>query len=167
MKIILVYFDVKRNEEGKENNKKIKSDIEYMIKNNKLESLLILGDFNGHLETLDGRKDDINGRMALDWSTNFDLVLMNNDVKCEGTFTREKGEQKTAIDKVLMNRNLYEKCKSMKIDEDIDILDISYHNLISIEFNARQKSGHSFNKKKWVEEEFYKKGEGALKEYGD
>ena len=103
MKIILVYFDVRRNEEGKENNKKIKSDIEDMIKNNKMEGLLILGDFNGHLEKLDGRKDDINGRTALDWSTNFDLVLMNSDKKCEGTITREKGEQKTAIDMVLIN----------------------------------------------------------------
>ena len=93
MKIILVYFDVRRNEEGKENNKKIKSDIEDMIKNNKMEGLLILGDFNGHLEKLDGRKDDINGRTALYWSINFDLELMNNDEKCEGTFTKEKGEK--------------------------------------------------------------------------
>ena len=58
-----------------------------MIKNNKMEGLLILEDFNGDLEKLDGRKDDINGRTALDWSTNFDLVLMNSDKKCEGTIT--------------------------------------------------------------------------------
>ena len=130
-----------------------------MIKNNKMEGLLILGDFNGHLEKLDGRKEDIKGRTALDWPTNFDLVLMNSDKKCEGTITREKENKKTAIDMVLMNRKLYEKFKSMKIDEDRDILDISDHNLISIEFNARQKSGHNFNKKKGVEEEMYKKGE--------
>ena len=41
---------------------------------------------------------------------------------------------------VLMNRALYEKCKSMKIDEDKESIEISDHNLISIEFNAREKS---------------------------
>ena len=167
MKIILVYFDVRRNEEGRENNERIRKDIENMIENNKSDGLLILGDFNGHLETLDGRKEDKNGRMVMEWTTNYDLVLMNTDNKCEGTITREKGEQKTAIDMVLMNRNLYEKCKTMKIDEERDIIDISDHNLISIEFNVRQKSGHSYNKNKWIEEEYYKKGEDALKEYGD
>ena len=54
----------------------------------------------------------------------------------------------------------------MKIDEDRDILDISDHNLISIEFNAKQKSGLIFNKKKWVEEDFYEIGKGALKNMG-
>ena len=68
---------------------------------------------------------------------------------------------------VLMNRALYEKCKSMKIDEDKESIDISDHNLISIEFNARGKSGHNYNKKKWVEEEYYRKGESALKEFGE
>ena len=167
MKIILVYFDVRKNEEGRENNEKIRKDIENMIESNKADGLLILGDFNGHLETLDGRKEDKNGRMVMEWTTNYDLVLMNTDIKCEGTITREKGEQKTAIDMVLMNRNLYEKCKTMKIDEERDIIDISDHNLISIELNVRQKSGHNYNKNKWIEEEFYKKGEDALKEYGD
>ena len=32
MKIILVYFDVRRNEEGRNNNDKIRKDIESMIK---------------------------------------------------------------------------------------------------------------------------------------
>ena len=71
MKIILVYFDVRRNEEGRNNNDKIRKDIESMIKNNKKEGLLILGDFNGHLETLDGRKDDRNGKMVMEWMNNF------------------------------------------------------------------------------------------------
>ena len=167
LKIILVYFDVKRNEEGRNNNKKIRNDIENMMENNKKEGLLVLGDFNGHLEALDGRKEDRNGRMIMEWTNKYDIQLMNGDEKCEGTITREKGEQKTAIDMVLMNRALYEKCKSMKIDEDKESIDISDHNLISIEFNAREKSGHNYNKKKWVEEEYYRKGESALKEFGE
>ena len=35
---------------------------------------------------------------------------------------------------VMVNRALYDKCKGMKIDEEKDVIDISDHNLISIEF---------------------------------
>ena len=167
IKVILVYFDVRKNKEGRENNKKIKIDIESMIKNNKKECLMVIGDFNGHLEELDGRKDDKNGKMVKEWINEFDLMLMNGDEKCEGTFTREQGNLKTAIDMVMVNRALYDKCKGMKIDEEKDVIDISDHNLISIEFKARQKCGNNFNKKKWREEECYKKDDSALKEFGD
>jgi len=84
---------------------------------------------------------------------------MNRDEKCEGTITREQGDQKTAIDMVIRNRTLYDKCKGIKIDEDKDVIHISDHNLISIEFKARQKCGNNFNKKKWREEECYRKDE--------
>ena len=167
MKVILVYFDVRKDKEGRENNKEIKRNIESMIKNNKKECLMIIGDFNGHLEDLDGRKDDKNGKMVKEWINEYDLMLMNGDEKCEGTFTREQGDNRTAIDMVMMNRALYDKCKGMKIDEEKDVIDISDHNLISIEFKARQKSGNNFNKKKWREEECYKKDDSALKEFGD
>ena len=167
MKVILVYFDARKTEEGRENNMKIKEDIEKMIWSNKKEGLLIVGDFNGHLEELDGRKDDINGKMVREWTNRFDLTLMNGDEKCEGTITREQGNMKTAIDMVLMNRTLYEKCKSMKIDEEKQVLHISDHNLISIEFKARQKCGNSYNKKKWEEVECYRKEDAALTEFGD
>ena len=72
MKVILVYFDARKTEEGKENNRKIKEDIEKMIRSNKKEGLLIVGDFNGHLEELDGRKDDLNGKMVREWMNKFD-----------------------------------------------------------------------------------------------
>ena len=167
IKVILVYFDVRKDKEGRENNKKIKRDIESMIKNNKKECLMVIGDFNGHLEELDGRKDDNNGKMVKEWINEYDLMLMNGDEKCEGTFTREQGNLKTAIDMVMVNRALYDKCKGMKIDEEKDVIDISDHNLISIEFKARQKCGNNYNKKKWREEECYKKDDSALKEFGD
>ena len=167
MKVILVYFDVRKTKEGKENNTKIRRDIEKMIEKNKKEGLLIVGDFNGHLEELDGRKDDLNGKMVMEWMNEFDLTLMNGDDKCEGTITREQGDIKTAIDMVMMNRTLYEKCKGMKIDEEKEVIHISDHNLISIEFKARQKCSNSFNKKKWKEEECYRKDESAMKEFGD
>ena len=38
---------------------------------------MIIRDFNGHLEDLDGRKDDKNGKMVKEWINEFDLMLMN------------------------------------------------------------------------------------------
>ena len=55
--------------------------------------------------------------MVKEWINEYDLMLMNGDEKCEGTFTREQGDNRTAIDMVMMNRALYDKCKGMKIDE--------------------------------------------------
>ena len=108
MKIILVYFDVRKDKAGKEANDKIRKEIENKIENNKKEGLMILGDFNAHLEILDGRKEDENGKMINKWLNNYDLVLMNGDIKCKGTYTRTLGKQKTAIDMVIMNSTMYE-----------------------------------------------------------
>ena len=65
IKIILVYFDVRRTEEGRKNNLRIREEIESKIKKNTRKGLMILGDFNGHLEMLEeNRRDDINGKMV-------------------------------------------------------------------------------------------------------
>merc|ERR1712128_200658 len=99
MKIILVYFDVRKGIEGKEANEKIRKE---------------------------------NGKMIKKWLNKYDLVLMNGDIKCKGTYTRTLGEQKSAIDMVIMNRTMYEKCNEMIIDEDKEKIDFSDHNLISV-----------------------------------
>ena len=47
MKIIIVYFDANKNEEGKRRNKKPRKEIESKIEKNDKEGLIIAGDFNG------------------------------------------------------------------------------------------------------------------------
>ena len=166
LNVVLVYFDVQKTQEGRENNDNIREEVERIIEKNDKDGLLVLGDFNGHIKELDGRKTDRNGRMVLDWTNRFDLTLMNGDSKCEGIYTRSRLGIDTAIDMVLMNRRLYETCRGVKIDEDRDVMQISDHNLVSVEFNARTKSGYKFGKK-WIMGEYYRKGEDAMKEFGD
>ena len=96
------------------------------------EALLIVGDFNGHLQGLGYQKQDENGDILADWMTKCDMILMNLQQECEGTYTWQRGEQRSVIDFVVTNRNGYELCQKMSIDEERDIMDISDHNLITI-----------------------------------
>ena len=103
IRIILVYFDSDKkigSQEAKDN-KKLKAEVERMIECYKMEGLIILGDMNAHLEMLEGRKEDINGKMIKEWMEDRDLILLNGDEKCEGTYTwgrfvGEKREQRSA-----------------------------------------------------------------------
>ena len=115
VRIILVYFDSdkKNNSQEARDNKKLKLELEKMIRNNEMEGLMILGDMNAHLEMLEDKKDDINGEMIREWMNEEDLILLNGDEKCKGTYTwgRYSGknrEQKSAIDMVLVNHKMYE-----------------------------------------------------------
>ena len=73
LKIILVYFDVDKGAKGKEINDLIRLEIEEKIKENKKEGLIILGDFNAHMEILEpDRKNDVNGKMISDWCDKYD-----------------------------------------------------------------------------------------------
>ena len=104
MKLILVYFDVDKGPAGRARNEKMREEVEEKMKRNESDLLVILGEFNGHLSVLEGRRDDVNGKMLREWVIDYNLTLMNADRKCEGIYTRTRGEEKSAIDMVLMNR---------------------------------------------------------------
>merc|ERR1739842_114186 len=92
---------------------------------------------------------------------------MNGDIKCKGTYTRTLGKQKTAIDMFIMNSTMYEKCNEMNIDEDKEEIDFSDHNLISVNLKIREGYKNRFKKGEWKVGEYYRKGEEAMKEFGD
>ena len=128
MKIILVYFDVDKGPKGIVRNKKIRENIEERIENNEKKGLIIMGDFNGHLNILEkDRKNDKNGDMVLEWMEEFNLKLMNATEKCRGTYTRIVGDQKSALDFILVNRIIYDICISLDIDERKDLTRVSDH----------------------------------------
>ena len=93
IRLILAYFDVGKEKDGTgaDRNRKIRAEIERAMEDNNSEGLIILGDFNAHLERLDGRKTDENGRMVLEWIDSWDLILLNGDEKCKGTYTWIRG----------------------------------------------------------------------------
>ena len=166
MKIILVYFDANKNAAGKERNRAIKKEIEEKIENTKDKGLMIIGDFNGHLELLEeNRKTDENGKTILSWMETYNLILLNADEKCKGIYTRTRGTQKSAIDWTLVNKEMYGWCEKMEIDEDKEILDCSDHNLLSVTLNIRKADKNKFRKAVWVEGEYYRKDEIALEDF--
>ena len=168
IRLILAYFDVGKTKTGDdaERNRKIRADIEKAIEENTNEGLMVLGDFNAHLKRLDGRRTDENGRMVLEWIDKLNLILLNGDEKCKGTYTRVVGNTKTAIDMVMVNKKMYEVCEEMIIDEDKEEIQFSDHNLVTISIGLRGGGGVSFgkDKKKVVTEYYYKKDAESLRQ---
>ena len=160
IKIIIVYFDANKNKRGKDRNIVLKDNIETIIENNKMEGLMIMGDFNGHIKEIDGRNEDDNGKMILKWTEKYKLKLLNLDEKCEGKFTRVRGEQKTTIDYVLVNEIIYERFDKMHIDEEKEIIEGSDHTLISVSLNIERSK--NIKKAEWKEITYYLNTENEI-----
>ena len=163
VKIIVVYFDANKNRKGNEANDKIRQDVEKLIENNEQEALMVLGDFNGHLKILDGRENDRNGRMIMEWVESYGLVILNLDEKCKGTYTWSRGDSKTAIDYILVNDNFYKIFEKMEIDENKDWFADSDHHLVSGFFRVDRRGGSNYNNRnRWKTGEYFRKDEEAL-----
>ena len=93
--LIIVYFSVIQKE-TEETNEKIKREVEKLFEGE--EEVIIVGDFNGHINGLGYQKQDRNGDMILEWINNNNMVLLNLDDKCEGNITWQRNEQKSVID---------------------------------------------------------------------
>ena len=127
---------------------------------------MIIGDLNGHLELLGkNRRTSENGKNVLSWIEKYNLNLLNADEKCKGVYTRCQGTQKSAIDMVLVNEEMYNWCESMEIDEEKEIINCSDHNLISIKFRIRELNENMFRRTRWEEGEYMSKDKEALKEF--
>ena len=152
--IVLAYFDVRKTEEGRNRNKTLRKDIEQIIESNTKEGLIIAGDFNGHLRMIDGKEDDINGKMLLEWIGNYQLIMLNTEERCEGTFTRVNKDQKTTVDYILVNRKIYDLVEEIKIDENKEIIDGSDHVIMSVKLKTKIFN-NGIKKAKWKIKEYY------------
>jgi len=91
------------------------------------EVYIMIGDFNGHLGYLGYQEENENGKEINKFIEESGLLLMNIDEKCEGLYTWERGESKSAIDLVLINERGYGLVEGVKIDDERERLDISDH----------------------------------------
>merc|ERR1739840_78220 len=128
------------------------------------EGMVILGDFNGHLDILEDRKEDENGKMVMEWISTYGLILLNAEEICSGKYTWSRGEQKSAIDFVLVNENMYKRIRKMEIDEEQEVVDYSDHNLITVTMSMEQKK-KEFKKNKWRKGKYYRKDGEVMGEY--
>lgn len=79
--------------------------------------VLIMGDFNGHLETLDGKQNG-NGRLLRRLTDDLDLEVVNLRDTCMGQFIWCARNSRTCIDYVPTSPTPRRKLQSMYIDED-------------------------------------------------
>ena len=156
--IIVIYFSVNDKERSNEMRKEIERIIE-----GKEEPLLITGDFNGHVGLTGDQKLDTNGKMILEWMEKYRLIMLNDDERCKGVYTWNRGEQKSVIDFALINEQMYEKFQEMSIDEEKEEIDLSDHNLLEI--CCRVDSEKKKYSKEWTVKKYYRTDNESLKEF--
>ena len=135
IKVILVYFSV-HNSEINVKNRTIYEEISNIIVDCH-ENLMIIGDFNGHIDGLGYQRKDYNGKIVLELVNENNLLLMNTDEKCSGKYTWESGNKKSVIDYLLSNEKMYRLVEKVIVDEDKEFFDLSDHNMIKMEINIR------------------------------
>ena len=165
IRMIIVYMDCAGDREGKERNIRIRTELEGKIERiGEKEALIIMGDFNCHLGFIGYQEENENGRKTIELINNNNLILLNNDERCQGIFTWERGNQKSAIDLMIVNNEMYEYFERMEIDEEKNKIDMSDHNLIEAQMKIDTEK-KSYEKGVWEERKYYKTDEKSLNEY--
>ena len=100
-----------------------------------------IGDWNGHMKWspygLATQGEDYQGKIIWEFNDRLGLHIMNGSNKCTGKWTWMKGNLKTVIDYVLIERDVTYKITGMKIDD---------HAWIEIQVNHQLKTTTSSNK---------------------
>lgn len=165
IKIILVYFGVKKTKKANDANDEMRKKVEkIMNKADENEALVVLGDFNAHTGEIGYQDIDHNGKMIHEWFNEYDLILLNYDEKCTGEVTWTRGNQNSTIDYILVNETMYDKFISMTIDEDKEIYDLSDHNLLTARFEIKRKERKNRSKKE-IEREYFSKENKLLTDF--
>ena len=102
--IMLVYIDVKDKERNVNIYENLNIGMEVAVSS---EMPIILGDFNGLVGFLGSQERNYNKIKMLEFTKRWNLIMMNCNVKCKGTFTRVEGNNKSVIDYVLINDKMY------------------------------------------------------------
>lgn len=96
--------------------------------------ILIVGDFSGHIEDLDGH-EDTNGKMLLSMADQLMMAVVNLWGSCEGQFTWSARGRRSCIDYVLISPGLGRRIRCIHIDEDGQCSIGSDHNHIRLDFS--------------------------------
>ena len=89
-----------------QHNKKIIKEIGQIVEEREIQqkATIVLGDFTGDLGYLGNQEKNMNGKLINKMIQEEGLILLNIDSRCEGTYTWQRGEQKSAIDLIMVNQ---------------------------------------------------------------
>ena len=161
IRIVLVYMKTGNNET--KHNKKIIEEIGQIVKEKEIQqkAKIVLGDFNGHLGYLGNQEENMNGKL-INKMIQEDLILLNIDSRCKGTYTWQRGEQKSAIDLIMVNQCGYEKFEEMEVDEKREIYDLSDHCMVRLSLKIK-KNKQKKEKEETIEK--YRLSQGRMNNY--
>ena len=163
IRIVLVYMKTGNDNETKEHNKKIIEEIGQIVEEKEIQqkATILLGDFNGHLGYLGNPEENMNGKL-INKMIQEDLILLNIDSRCKGTYTWQRGEQKSAIDLIMVNQCGYEKFEEMEVDEKREIYDLSDHCMVRLSLKIN-KNKQKKEKEETIEK--YRLSQGRMNNY--
>ena len=102
------------------------------------KEILLMGDFNGHIGKagIGGNRADKRGKLLKEAWDKWGLILVNRSEKCQGRWTRMRGESKSEIDFVLIEEGCVERVNRMTIYEEGELgLHQSDHNWVEVNIN--------------------------------
>ena len=108
--------------------------LEGKILQNKGMNILLIGDFNGHIgeDMLKGGGIlNNNGKHFIEISNSLKLSIANCCNVCKGSWTWNRGTERSIIDYLLVDKDLENNMIEMEIDEDANLTIGSDHNWIS------------------------------------
>ncbi len=103
--------------------------------------VILVGDFNGHVgDLVPGNSPTVNreGQLCKDFFRRSDMVVMNADRRCRGTWTRMQGNSRSVLDFILVSQTLNRQIETMVIDDVGEFLIESDHNLMWLDIAVDQ-----------------------------
>ena len=87
---------------------------------------------------LGNQEENMNGKLINKMIQEGDLILLNINSRCKGTYTWQREEQKSAIDLIMVNQYGYEKFEEMEVDEKREIYDLSDHGMVRLSLKIKE-----------------------------
>ena len=124
-----------------------------------------MGDFNAHVGIIGYQELNYNGKIVLDIMTENNMIMLNDMDKCNGTYTRSRGQSKSVIYFVLVNSLAFGICDQMEINEQQETFDLTDHNLIEISLKLNYMHPNYDRRGRWEEKIDYKLDEKSIEKY--
>ena len=126
--------------------------------------IIIVGYFNSHLGYIGYQEENRNGRIMNRFLNKYDLILMNIDERCKGVYTWERGEMKSVIDYVVVNREMYDRVEEVVVDEERKETEISDHCMLSTFLRVGRPQGGGGDGC-WIAQKYFRYSEERVQRY--